>query len=166
MIKKILIAALVAIPMLASAQTLKFGTVDAQQIFLAMPERAQAETTMAEVSKKYEDEHKILMDEAQKKYTEFQNLDPNTPQSIKERRMQDITEIDRKLEDFRKMAAEDIQKKQAQLLEPIQQKLNQAVQSVGAENGFTFIFDVTTVMYKGATAQDVTPLVKEKLGIK
>ncbi|MCH5216237.1 MAG: OmpH family outer membrane protein [Muribaculaceae bacterium] len=168
MIKKILIAAIVAIPMCLSAQTLKFGTVNTQQIFEAMPEKSQAETTLNEISKKYQDEFDVLNNEGQKKYTEFQALDENTPQSIKERRIQEMQEIQAKIEEFQKMATQDIQKQQEQLLAPIMQKIQQAVQSVGSENGYTFIFEMSPalILYAGATAEDVTSLVKTKLGLK
>ena len=167
MIKKILIAAIVALPMCLSAQTLKFGTVNTQQVFELMPEKAEAETKLQEISKKYQEEYDVLNNEGQKKFTEFQALGEDTPQSIKERRIQDMQEIQSKIEEFQKMATQDIQKQQEQLLAPIMQKIQQAVQAVGSENGYTFIFELTpSILYTGATAEDVTPLVKTKLGLK
>ena len=65
-------------------------------------------------------------------------------------------------------AAQDLQKQQETLLAPIQAKLQQAIQAVGAENGFTYIFDlaIPSIIYKGNGSEDVTALVKAKLGIK
>ena len=66
------------------------------------------------------------------------------------------------------MAAQDIQKQQETLLAPITDKIQKAIQAVGAENGFTFIYDLSipAILYSGNGAEDVTPLVKTKLGIK
>lgn len=168
MIKKLLLAAFIAVPMCLSAQALKFGNVNSQQIFELMPEKANAEKTLVEVSKKYEDEYKKLQDEFNKKYTDFQALPADTPQSIKDRRMQELQENQTKIQNFQQMASQDLQKQQETLLAPITDKLQKAIQAVGAENGFTYIFDLSipAVVYSGAPSEDVTPLVKAKLGLK
>lgn len=168
MIKKLLLAVCIALPMCVSAQALKFGTVNSQQLFELMPEKAVAEKTLVDASKKYEDEYKKLQDEFNKKYTEFQALDASTPQSIKDRRMQELQENNTKIQNFQQMAANDLQKQQETLLAPITQKLQQAIQAVGKENGFTFIYDLSipSVVYSGAPSIDVAPLVKAKLGLK
>lgn len=43
-----------------------------------------------------------------------------------------------------------------------------AIKSVGAEGKFTYIFDLAypIVIYQGVPSEDVTPLVKAKLGLK
>lgn len=168
MIKKLLLAAIIALPMCVSAQALKFGNVNTQQVFELMPEKAAAEATLADVSKKYEDEYNKLQEEFNNKYTEFQGLAEDTPQSIKERRLQELQESQQKIQNFQQMATQDIQKQQEVLLAPISQKLQDAIQAVGAENNFTYIFDLSMpmVIYSGAPAEDVTALVKAKLGIK
>ncbi len=50
MFKKILLAALVAVPMCLSAQTLKFGTVNPTEIFNVMPDVATANNTLKGLS--------------------------------------------------------------------------------------------------------------------
>ena len=88
MIKKILVAIAVALPMLAVAQSPKFGVVSAEEIFAAMPESKTAQEQIAASSKQYEDEYAKLNEEMQKKFSEYQALrdDASTPQSIKDRR--------------------------------------------------------------------------------
>jgi outer membrane protein len=49
---------------------------------------------------------------------------------------------------------------------PIMDKLQNAIKAVGAEGGFVFIYDSTSMLYNGNGVQDVSPLVKAKLGIK
>ena len=168
MIKRFLLAALVALPMCISAQTLKFGTVNSQEIFNLMPEKATAETTLQSVAEKYQTELQNLQQEFDKKYKEFQELDPTTPQSIKDRRMQELQENNQKIQNFQQMAAQDMQKQQETLLAPITDKIQKAIQAVGAEGGYTFIYDLSIpcVVYTGTGAEDVTAKVKAKLGIQ
>ena len=45
MLKKILLAVAVAIPMFASAQTVKIGIVDTNAVFQAMPDNSRSDQT-------------------------------------------------------------------------------------------------------------------------
>lgn len=114
MIKKLLLAIAVALPMCAAAQTPKFGIVEVEPIFQSLPETTAAQNQITEASKKYEDEFAKLQEEFNKKYTEFQNLtkDTTTPESIKERRMQELSELDQKVQQFRATATNDLQRQQ------------------------------------------------------
>ncbi len=167
MIKKLLLIMCIALPMCVTAQTLKFATVNTEDVFSAMPEKKVAESLLAEVSKKYEDEFKKLQDDFTQKYTEFQNLDINTPKSIRDRRLQELQENQEKIRSFQDMASQDLQKQQQTLMTPIMDKIKDAVRAIGAEVGYTMIFDMAlpSVIYAGPTSTDITSLVKSKLGI-
>ncbi|MDE6270179.1 MAG: OmpH family outer membrane protein [Muribaculaceae bacterium] len=168
MIKKLILAALVALPFSAFGQ--KFGVVNIENVVQDMPEMATAQTQMTEASKKYEDEFAKLRDEVDKLYTEFQNLqkDPSTPDAIKERRLNELQERDQKVQQFRNTASQDLARLQEQLMAPIQQKMSEAVKAVGQEGNYTFIFlnEQSLLLYTGADVTDVTAAVKAKLGIK
>ncbi len=166
MLKKLLLVAVMAVPMCLFAQ--KFGYVNSQEIFNLMPEKKTAEATIAEVSKKYETEFKALQDEFNKKLQDYQALTTDTPASIKERREQELQELNNKIQNFQEVAGQDMQRQQATLVAPIQEKIKTAIQSVGAENGFTFIFDtsIPSVAYTGTDAVNVTPMIKTKLNLK
>ncbi|MDE5647455.1 MAG: OmpH family outer membrane protein [Muribaculaceae bacterium] len=165
MIKKLLVALLVALPLCASAQ--KLGVVDTSAILPLMPEYKAAEQQLQEASQKYETEFAKLREEMEKKFADFQTLseDPNTPQSIKDRRMQEVQELDQKVNQFYQTAQQDLQRQEQQLLQPVQQKMVEAIQSVGAENGFAMILPNGVAAYTSTDVVDVTPLVKTKLGI-
>lgn len=169
MFKKLVIAALCLMPFALSAQgTLKFGNVNTQEIFVAMPERAAAEKEFETTSKKYETELSKMGEEYNNKYQEFMAQQDTLPENIKVRRMQEIGELEQRLQNFREVAMQSIQQQQQQLIAPIQKKLMDAVQAVGKENGFTYIFDLANsgILYQASPSEDVTPLVKAKLGIK
>lgn len=168
MIKKILLALLVALPFCAWAQAPKFGVVDMESILPNMPEYAEAQNTIAEASKTYESEYTKINEELQKKFVEYQELekDPTTLESIKERRMQDIQELDKKAQQFAATAQQDLQRQQAQLMQPIQEKIMNAINAVGAEQGFTMILPEGMAAFTASSVEDVTPAVKAKLGVK
>ena len=167
MIKKILLAIAIIFPMSALAQ--KFGVVEIETGFKAKPEYAAMETQLSDASKKYEDEFQKLRTELDKLYADFQAIadDANTPQSIKERRMQEIQERENKINQFRQTASQDLSRLQEQLIAPIQQKFVEAIKAVGQEGNYTFIFpnEQNLLLYQGADVINVTTAVKTKLGL-
>ena len=166
MIKKLFLVALMALPMTLAAQNFKFGTVNSVEIFNLMPEKTTAEQQLEALQKQYEAEFVKMQEEFSAKYKEFVDAQETMPENIKQRRMQEIQEIQQRIQNFREVAASDLEEQQGKLMAPIQEKMSTAIKAVGEENGFTFIFDVNILMYSGAQAIDATPLVKAKLGLK
>ena len=167
MIKKILLAIAIILPMSALAQ--KFGVVEIETVFKALPEYAAMDTQLRAASQKYADEFQKLRTELDKLYADFQAIadDANTPQSIKERRMQEIQERENKINQFRQTASQDLSRLQEQLIAPIQQKFVDAIKAVGQEGNYTFIFpnEQNLLLYQGADVINVTNAVKTKLGL-
>lgn len=165
MIKKLILALLFALPVSVFAQ--KFGVVDEQAILSSLPDVKNVETQLAEASKTYENELQKLNEEFNKKMTEFQALqkDTATPESIKERRLQELQELEQKMQQFNNTAMQDLQRQQQQLMAPIQQKVIDAIKAVGQEGGFTFILPMGIPYYQGPGVEDATSAVKAKLGI-
>ena len=170
MFKRFMLLAVTATMMCFAAQAQKFGYVNTSEIFNVMPEKATAENTLKTVSDKYETEFKNLQDAFQKKMTEYEaaDKDASTPQAIKDRHNQELQDDYVKIQNFQQTAAQDLQRQQETLLAPITQKLQNAIQAVGAEGGYTFIFDQAAgaIIYTGTNAEDVSAKVKAKLGIK
>lgn len=168
MLKKIFLAIMVAVPACMMAQTPKFGVVNAEEIITILPEFSEAQEKIAAASKQYEDEYAKLNEELQKKFADYQQLvnDASTPDAIKERRMQEIQELDQKAQQFLQTAQQDLQRQQAQLLQPIQEKIVNTIKSVGANNGYTMIFQSEIPVYVSTEVIDVTPDVKAALGVK
>ena len=64
------------------------------------------------------------------------------------------------------VAGADIQKKSAELMQPIIEKANKAVQEVAKAGGYSVILETGSMVYfDEATVKDITPDVKTKLGI-
>lgn len=166
MLKKLIIAIMCCLPLTMVAQSLKFGTVNTAEVLAAMPEREAAEKELQDLTKRYENEFMKLQEDFQKKYQEVQAMGDTVPETIKMRRYEELQAMDQRIQSFRQVVEQDLAKKQEELFIPIQQKLMDAINAVGAENSFTYIFDANAAYYKGVGNEDVTPLIKTKLGIK
>lgn len=165
MIKKLLLIAALALPMFASAQTLKIGLVDTNEVIGKMPETTAAQNTLNEAQKKYQAELQRIEEELQRQYEEFQNMPDTELPAIKEHKARQIQETQQKGEAFQQSVMQNLQKQQEELMAPVVQKVRSAIESVGKENGFTLIQDIAGQLYFAAPVEDITPLVKAKLGI-
>ena len=168
MIKKVLLAIALICPMLLSAQTLKIGLVDFGSILQAMPETTAAQNQLQEVSDKYEAEYKKLGEEMNRLVEEYQKMAENELPAIRERKTRELSDYQVKIQQFEQTAGNDLQKMQADLMGPIQQKISQAVESVGREGNYSLIqmYDPQLTLYHAAPVEDITPIVKAKLGVK
>lgn len=170
MLKRIILAILMVVPFIASAQGLKLGKVDKMAIFAAMPEKIQADAQIKLLSDQYKKEYDMLRSEYNRKYADFQAMaiDNKTPGTIKERRMQELQENNEKIEEFMKSASADLKQKEAELIDPLKKRIDDAVTTVGEAGGYVLIYDVTDtkIAYAGSMFEDVTPLVKSQLGMK
>lgn len=168
MLKKILLAVAVALPMFASAQTVKIGIVDTNAIMSTMPETTTATTKLQEIQKKYQDEFTRLEDEYKRMVDELQKMKEDELPAIRERKTREISDYQQKIQSFMQNADQDLQQQQATLMAPIAQKIREAIESVGKENGFGMIqnYSPDLLLYYASPVEDVTPLVKAKLGLK
>lgn len=165
--KKIIICLMCLLPIGAFAQN-KFGHINTQELISIMPERAAIEGELETLAKEYETEMLKMREEYYAKIKEFQEKEATMPASIKETRQAELMEMEQRIQTFQQTASADIQKRQETLFGPVITKIKDAINAVGVEGGFTYIFDVATqaVLYTASDAHDVMPLVKAKLGIK
>lgn len=167
MIKKIFFTAFFLIPIYMIAQTPTFGIINTQSILDAMPETQAAKAQLDSLSNRFEAEYNIMQLELEKKYSEFQNQnqDSMTPSTIKERRMQELQELDYRMQQFRQTATQELNRQREVLMYPINAKLDSVINVVGVEAKFTLILEDVQPRFISSDVIDVTPVVKAKLGL-
>lgn len=165
MFKKIILAVALMLPVFgASAQTLKLGLVDTNTLIQAHPDTQAAQKKIEDASKKYDEEYQKLGQEFQRLYGELK--DDDLP-AIKERKTKELQDYSAKIQAFEQNAQQDLARMQQELLAPIIQKIKDAIESVGKEEGFSLIQENSPqiVFYYAAPVVDITPKVKSKLGL-
>ncbi|CAK7058325.1 OmpH family outer membrane protein [Parabacteroides sp. APC149_11_2_Y6] len=164
--KKLIIFLLMVLPLSVFAQEVKIAIVNSQEVVTAMPEFATMQKTLADMDAKYKQELKVMEEEYNKKYADFIAQQDSLTENIKMRRMQELSDIQERSNNFVQLTQQDFQKKQQELFVPIQDKLRNAIKAVGDEKGYTYVLDPQIVLYTGNAAIDATPFVKAKLGLK
>ncbi len=168
MMKRFLSTLLVVLPLMLMAQS-KIAIYDSQAVLNALPDKAQAETKLQALSDRLQAEYKTLQADFDKKYAEYQAIatDPATPAAIRDRRVQEVQESDKRIQAYQQQAARELKDKEAELMAPINAAINAAVREVGDQMGFDLILDTakTPVSYSSPNVTNITPLVKQKLGL-
>lgn len=166
MFKKIVLFALLLLPIGVFAQE-KIAYFNSAEVIMAMPEYTQMQDSLQKTQEAIKAEMSILEEEYSKKYQAFMAESENLVESIKVRRMQEIQDIEQRAANFNEQSQQQLQQLYEKLITPIQQKVKDAIQSVGAENNYTYILEAgATVLYVSPSAPDATPLVKKKLKLQ
>ena len=166
--KKIIIIALMAVlPFGAFAQ--KFGHINSSDIIPLMSEYKAAQAEMEELVKQYQEELDYMQNEYSKKVDDYMKNRETLPESIRERREQELMESQQKMQQYYNDCEVNKNQKENQLMGAIEDKVLKAIKAVGEEGGYVCIFNVAggVVPYVSSTlTTDVTEAVKAKLGIK
>ena len=161
--------AVAVLPLLMMAQA-RIGIVNSQQLFDLMPEKADAEARLKTLSDQYHSEYMLLQGEFDKKYADYQTVaaDASYPETIKERRVQELQESDKKMREFERRAADDIAAQRVALTKPITDKIQAAIRAAGEQGNFDLVLDtaVTPVAYTGSNVVDITAVLKALLGLQ
>ena len=161
----LILCAAMLFPIFAGAQSHKIGIVDSQKVLSEMPEMKSMQSELDNLAKKYEDTLVQLQKEFQTKYQDFVKEQETMVESIKSRKQQELEDLSKRIQDLNNVAQQDMQKKQVELFAPIQTKLREAINKVGNDGGSTYIMDASQMLYVGNGSEDVTSLVKSKLGL-
>lgn len=170
MLKKLLILCIAIAPLAAVAQqTAKFAYLNTQEIFNAMPELAGIEKQLNDKQEEIRKTAQELETELNTKSQEFENLPATTSETVKQNKQREIQQIYERYQVFAQNSQQELQQLQQKLLEPVNQKIANAIRAVGDENSYTFIFNVATmdspIVYVHSTTTNITQAVKTKLGI-
>ncbi len=145
----------------------KLGHINSAELIQIMPGIDTVETRLNEHRAGLEQQMNTMMQEYQTKLQEYQGKFNTLPDLIKETKVKELQDLQTRIEQYRQTADTDLQRKRVELFNPIIERAQKAVQDVAKENGFTYIFDISTgalAVYENGT--DVMDLVKAKLGIK
>ena len=168
--KKLVTLFLVAAGLVAATQAnsqTKIGFIDVQELIVAMPDFKKADTALAEYQnalnqqygdmvKEFNDKDSLLSSKDTTKYTRAQL----------EVKRGDLGQLYVKIQGWNQQAQQLYQRREQELLNPVQKKAMDAVQAVAKESGYTYVFSRQALVVSPPTGDDLLPLVKKKLGMK
>jgi len=145
----------------------KFGHIHSEQLLMIMPETATADAAIQEYNEMLESQLQTMYGEYQTKAGDFQANESLMTDVVKEAKIKEIQDLEVRIQQFQQSSQESIQQKRNEVLSPLLEKAQNAINEVATENGYTYIFDISlgTIVY-GQESKDIMPLVKAKLGIQ
>ncbi len=153
----------------AVAQTVsQIAFVNSNELLEAIPDKVAATNSINILNQKYKEELQVMQNDYNKKYSDFISYQNSMAENVRLRRMQELYELERQINNFMKVAQEDIQNQEQALITPLRQKVKDAIHQVGMENGFVCIYDLANpaIAFVTPEATNATALVKHKLGVK
>jgi outer membrane protein len=162
--KKMILMLALVLPMLASAQ--KIGYVSSQEIMAVMPQTKQMAARLDSLQGAYETQLANMQEEFNKKLTEFQQQQATMTAGVKEFRQQELAEMEQRMQMFYQTVQKDLQAKQVEYLQPVQNALLAAINKIAAAQSCTYVLDKASLLYTAPDALDLTQAVRAELGIK
>jgi len=171
MIKKFVFALVALLPLTgALAQDIKIGYYNRAEIFQSMPETVEGTKKLDKIGMEHEAELVRMNEEYQKKGSEYIAGRDTLPEAIRLRRETELQDLQQRIQSFYQDAQDKMKEQQQLIIAPINTKLDGVVKSVGTENGFWLIFDISLKadlsFYSVEKCVDVTNLIRAKLGLK
>ncbi|WP_289053650.1 OmpH family outer membrane protein [Carboxylicivirga marina] len=164
----LVVTLLLAVSAVNAQQPMKFGHINSTEILQAMPELKSVETQMEAEFNEKEAQFTTMQEDLQAKQQAYQQEAAGLSATDRAAREQELMEMNQKVQNYYMLSQQQIQAKQNELQAPIIQKLKAAIQEVGDEEGFLYIFEMTSrvPVFASDKSIDVAPLVKAKLGIQ
>ena len=168
----VLVVLLIAGMTKMQAQEFKIGYTFLDGIVAAMPEmegiNSQLQTTRSQLTKQVQSKQT----EIQTKYQELQQMaqDPNANQLVLQERSNEIESLNEALQKFTQQADQAFVAKQGELMNPLYQKVQEAIEEVRKEKGFAMILNAqggaaTSIVLASDEAYNITEDVFNKLGV-
>ena len=165
----VLIATLILTTYTATAQQQKYAYVDTQYILDNIPEFQDAQDELDEYSKKWQKEIEDNYGKVSEMYQKYQAEAVLLPEDIKRKREEEIIDKEKEVKELQQQyfgKEGDLFKKRQELIQPIQEKVYNAIESIASSSNYSFVFDKAggmTLLY-GNPKYDISDDVLDEVG--
>jgi len=164
--KSILFLFLLALPLMASAQSLKFAYFSYDAVLKSMPDYVIAARNLDALRAKYDAELQRSENDFHAKYEDFLEGQKDFAPSILKKRQAELQEMIDKNEAFKEESQRLLNQAKTDAYAPVVAKLNDAIRQMGRTKGYAFVLntDNNALPYVDAlVGEDITELLKNAL---
>lgn len=172
--KKFIVSGLVLLAGLAlsaQAQEAKIGFAQSDYILGLLPEAQAAQRDIAEFERKVSNRLIAMRQGLELQAAQYQQESSNLSDTVRAQRENELRTLQQDIAQEQKTAQYQLQFKEMQVLSPLRQQVDQAIDSVARANGYTYVFspEVEGKLFLIHTQRpeeaDVTSLVIKALGL-
>ncbi|MGV1010996.1 MAG: OmpH family outer membrane protein [Flavobacterium sp.] len=161
-IKTFLIAAIALLGFQTINAQAKTAHVDVNELMTKMPAVLDAQTQLKKLSDTYTVEYKTMVDEYQGKLKKYDTEASTVTDAVNQTRQQEVQDMAKRIGDYQETAQKDLQKKEADLMKPITDKVKASIQKVGKAKGYQYVINAADLLL--ADGPDLTADIKKDLG--
>ncbi|HVN58588.1 MAG TPA: OmpH family outer membrane protein [Bacteroidales bacterium] len=164
-----LVAVVIFLAQKSEAQTFKFAHINSDELIKSMPEYDSAMAKLERTQKELVNALQIMQVELNNKLDTYNKESKNYTELVKQTKEQELSDINKRIQDFQQQAQTQLQEQQSQLTQPIFAKVDKAIKEVGKEGGYIYVFDVSkgqVLFFDETKSTNILAAVKTKLGLK
>ncbi|MDX2197128.1 MAG: OmpH family outer membrane protein [Cytophagales bacterium] len=172
--KKIIITSLFAIAatyIMAQVKPFRLGYTNVDYLISLHPDSKKVDAELKTYRTQLDKEAENLAGEFRGKYESYEKGKTMMAEPVRATKEKELMELQERIQEFQRNAEADLQKKQMELLQPVLDKIQKAIDAIADENGFTYVlnsdagYGTTPVLLHGPPSDNVTDLILKKLGI-
>ena len=151
------------------SQKLKIGYVHSQKVLAEYKEAQDAQTKLDEINRQWENEGLELQQRLQQLREQFDAQSLLLSEAKKKEKQQEMEALYLQIQKFQRDKWDpqggEILKKQAELLQPIYDKINEVIKKIGDDEKYDFILDTANggILYASEAQTDLTDQVLAEL---
>lgn len=146
----------------------KYGYVNSAELLANLPEVKKADASLTTLQNQMQNKGQEMVQELQGKYEKLAQQEKQgilSPKQLQEEATK-LRSEEQEIAKYEQEMVQTISKKREELLQPILDKVNNVINSVAKEKGYSMILDSSTgVILYAEENDDITSLVKSKLGL-
>ena len=132
------------------------------------PEAATAQLALQQEVENLQEQAQMMGSEYEAQLKDFQVNQDSMSEAIRNDKLKSLQDLEERITLFQQSAQQSIQLKEAELFEPILTKIQNAIDEVSKDKGYSYVFDIGGnaggLVYKNDT-HDITNMVKAQLNL-
>ena len=140
----------------------KTAHVDVNELISKMPAMIDAQKQLEKLSGTYDAEYKTMAEEYQNKIKKYDQESSTVTEAVNATRQTEVQDLVKRIQDYRDNAQKELQKKEADMVKPLMDKIKASIAKVGKAKGYQYVLNVADLLL--ADGPDLTADVKKDLG--
>lgn len=150
---------------------LKLGYTNIDYVLAQTPEAKDIQNQLTIQRTQSENELKRMQKELEDKYAAYEKGAAQMSDVIRKDRETELQGLQARIQEFGRTAEQSLQNKYQQLVNPVVQKIQKAIDAVAKDNGYTYVFNLDAgantipILLVAPEENNITELVLRKMGI-
>jgi outer membrane protein len=140
----------------------KTAHVDVNELISKMPAMLDAQKQLEKLSATYDAEYKTMAEEYQNKIKKYDQESATVEAAVNQTRQTEVQDLVKRITDYRDNAQKELQKKEADMVKPLMDKIRESIAKIGKAKGYQYVINLQDLLL--ADGPDLTADVKKDLG--